>query len=152
MGEVILFAEDEVQQLELMRRVLEAEGYRVLAAQDGIEAVALYRLHKNEIALVILDIKMPKLNGWDSFQDMKRDDPQLKVLVATAYPDSEVRSAMARGELHDLFIKPYVVDIFLRRVSELIRENQRGIMQSGALERPSSNSSIERANQNLKSA
>lgn len=152
MGEVILFAEDEVQQLELMRRVLEAEGYRVLAAQDGIEAVTLYRLHKNEIALVILDIKMPKLNGWDSFQDMKRDDPQLKVLVATAYPDSEVRSAMARGELHDLFIKPYVVDIFLRRVSELIRENQRGIMQSGALERPSSNSSIERANQNLKSA
>lgn len=153
MGEVILFAEDEVQQLELMRRVLEAEGYRVLAAQDGIEAVALYRLHKNEIALVILDIKMPKLNGWDAFQDMKRDDPQLKVLVATAYPDSEVRSAMARGELHDLFIKPYVVDIFLRRVSELIRENQRGrITQSEALERPSSNSSIERANQNLKSA
>ena len=63
MGELILFAEDEVQQLELMQRFLEAEGYRVLAAQDGIEAVELYRRHKNEIALVILDISMPKLHG-----------------------------------------------------------------------------------------
>lgn len=142
MAELILFAEDEVQQLELMRRVLEAEGYRVLAARDGIEAVTLYRRHKNEIALVILDMKMPNLNGWDAFQEMKRDDPQLKALVATAYPNSEVRSAMARGELHDLFIKPYAVDIFLRRVSELICEYQRGrIMQSEALEGRRYNSS-----------
>ena len=142
MGELILFAEDEVQQLELMQRFLEAEGYRVLAAQDGIEAVELYRRHKNEIALVILDISMPKLHGWDAFQDMKRDDPQLKSLVATAYPNSEVRSAMAKGELHDLFIKPYAVDIFLRRVSELIREKQRRrIIQNEALEGRRSNSS-----------
>jgi DNA-binding response OmpR family regulator len=142
MGELILFAEDEVQQLELMQRFLEAEGYRVLAAQDGIEAVELYRRHKNEIALVILDISMPKLRGWDAFQEMKRDDPQLKALVATAYPNSEVRSAMAKGELHDLFIKPYAVDIFLRRVSELIREKQRRrIIQNEALEGRRSNSS-----------
>jgi DNA-binding NtrC family response regulator len=142
MGELILFAEDEVQQLELMQRFLEAEGYRVLAAQDGIEAVELYRRHKNEIALVILDIRMPKLHGWDAFQEMKRDDPQLKSLVATAYPNSEVRSAMAKGELHDLFIKPYAVDIFLRRVSELIREKQRRrILQNEALEGRRSNSS-----------
>jgi response regulator RpfG family c-di-GMP phosphodiesterase len=73
---------------------------------------------------------------------MKRDDPQLKSLVATAYPNSEVRSAMAKGELHDLFIKPYAVDIFLRRVSELIREKQRRrIIQNEALEGRRSNSS-----------
>jgi two-component system cell cycle sensor histidine kinase/response regulator CckA len=62
-GEVILFAEDEVRQLKLMQRSFEAKGYRVLAAQDGVEAVELYRRHKNEIALVVLDIKMPKLDG-----------------------------------------------------------------------------------------
>ena len=80
----------------------------------------LYRRHKNEIALVVLDIKMPKLDGWNAFQEMKRDDPKLKAVVATGYPNSEVRSAMASGELHDLFIKPYAVRIFLTRVSELI--------------------------------
>jgi CheY-like chemotaxis protein len=122
-GEVILFAEDEVRQLKLMQRFFEAKGYRVLAAQDGVEAVELYRRHKNEIALVVLDIKMPKLDGWDAFQEMKKDDPELKAIVVTAYPNSEVLSAMERGELHDLFIKPYAVDIFLRRVSELTRSS-----------------------------
>jgi two-component system cell cycle sensor histidine kinase/response regulator CckA len=122
-GEVILFAEDEVRQLKLMQRSFEAKGYRVLAAQDGVEAVELYRGHKNEIALVVLDIKMPKLDGWNAFQEMKRDDPELKAIVATGYPNSEVRSAMARGELHDLFIKPYAVDIVLTRVSELTRSS-----------------------------
>jgi DNA-binding NtrC family response regulator len=122
-GEVILFVEDEVRQLKLMQRFFEAKGYRVLAAQDGVEAVRLYRRHKNEIALVVLDIKMPKLDGRDAFQEMKKDDPELKAIVATGYPNSEVRSAMERGELHDLFIKPYKVDIVLRTVSELTRSS-----------------------------
>ena len=120
-GEVILFAEDEVRQLKLMQRFFEAKGYRFLAAQDGIEAVELHRRHKNEVALVVLDIKMPKLDGWNAFQQIKKDDPQIKVIVATGYPNSEIRSAMERGELRDLFIKPYEIDAVLRRVSELTR-------------------------------
>ena len=120
-GEVILFAEDEDSELKLMQHVLEAEGYRVLAAKNGIEAVELHRQHKDEIALVVLDMNMPKLRGWDAFQEMKRDDPQVKAVIATASPNPEVRSAMARGELHDLFIKPYSIDNFLERVSELVR-------------------------------
>ena len=66
---------------------------------------------------------MPKLDGWNAFQEMKKDDPKLKAIVATGYPNSEVRSAMARGELHDLFIKPYAVDTVLTRVSELTRSS-----------------------------
>ena len=120
-GQVILFAEDEDDELKLMQRVLEAEGYRVLAAKNGVEAVELHRRHKDEIALAVLDMNMPKLHGWDAFQEMKRDDPQLKAIVATAYPDPQVRSAMARGELHALFIKPYSINNFLERVSELVR-------------------------------
>src|SRR5918995_2217670 len=100
-----------------MQRVLEAEGYRVLGAKDGVEAVELHRRHKNEIALVVLDIRLPKLNGWDAFREMKKQDPQLKTIVATAYVSPEVRSGMASGELHGLFIKPYPVDVFRARVS-----------------------------------
>ena len=95
-----------------MQRILEAEGYRVLGAKDGVEAVELHRRYKNEIALVVLDIRLPKLNGWDAFREMKKQDPQLKTIVATAYVTPEVRSGMATGELHGLFIKPYSVDAF----------------------------------------
>jgi two-component system, cell cycle sensor histidine kinase and response regulator CckA len=105
-GEVILFAEDEVRQLKLMQRFFEAKNYRFLPAKDGVEAVELYRRHKNEIALVVLDIKMPKLDGWNAFQEMKKEDPEIKAIVATGYPNAEIQSAMERGELRDLFIKP----------------------------------------------
>jgi len=121
-GEMILFVEDEAQQLKYMRRLLEGEGYRVLGAQDGVEAVALHRRYSNEIDLVVLDLKLPKLSGWDAFQEMKREDPRLKALVASAYVPPEVKSAIESGELLGLFVKPYSVDLFLARISDVIRK------------------------------
>jgi CheY-like chemotaxis protein len=121
-GETILFVEDEVQQLKYMRRLLEGEGYRVLGAQDGVEAVELHRRHVTEIDLVVLDLRLPKLSGWEAFQEMKREDPSLKALVASAYVTPEVKSAIEAGELLGLFVKPYSVDLFLARISDVIRK------------------------------
>ena len=120
--EMILFVEDEAQQLKYMRRLLEREGYRVLGASDGMEAVALHRRHSNEIALVILDLRLPKLSGWDAFREMKKEHPKLKALVASAYATPEVKSAVKNGELLGLFVKPYSVDVFLARISAAIRK------------------------------
>jgi DNA-binding NtrC family response regulator len=119
---MILFVEDEAQQLKYMRRLLEGEGYRVLGARDGMEAVALYRRHSDKIALVILDLRLPKLSGWDAFQKMKKEDPRLKALVASAYATPEVKSAVDNGELLGLFVKPYSVDLFLARISDAMRK------------------------------
>jgi DNA-binding NtrC family response regulator len=121
-SEMILFVEDETQQLKYMQRLLEREGYRVLGAQDGIEAVELYRRYSNEIDLVVLDLRLPKLSGWDAFQEMKREDPQLKALVASAYVTPEVKSAIESGELLGLFVKPYSMETFLTRISDAIRK------------------------------
>ena len=121
-SETILFAEDEVHQLKYMRRVLEREGYRVLGARDGVEAVELHRRHSNEIDLVVLDLRLPKMSGWDAFQEMKREDPQVKALVASAYVTPEVRSAIDNGQLLGLFVKPYSLDVFLQKVSAALRK------------------------------
>jgi two-component system, cell cycle sensor histidine kinase and response regulator CckA len=121
--EMILFVEDEAQQLKYMRRLLEREGYRVLGARDGMEAVALHRRHSDEIALVVLDLRLPKLSGWEAFQEMKKEDPRLKALVASAYATPEVKSAVEAGELLGLFVKPYSVDLFLARISDAIRKS-----------------------------
>jgi two-component system, cell cycle sensor histidine kinase and response regulator CckA len=121
--EMILFVEDEAQQLKYLRRLLEREGYRVLGARDGMEAVALHRRHSDEIALVVLDLRLPKLSGWEAFQEMKKEDPRLKALVASAYATPEVKSAVEAGELLGLFVKPYSVDLFLARISDAIRKS-----------------------------
>jgi two-component system, cell cycle sensor histidine kinase and response regulator CckA len=120
--EMILFVEDEAQQLKYMQRLLEREGYRVLGAKDGMEAVALHRRYSDEIALVILDLRLPKLSGWDAFREMKKEDPRLKALVASAYATPEVKSAIENGELLGLFVKPYSLDLFLARISDAIRK------------------------------
>jgi two-component system, cell cycle sensor histidine kinase and response regulator CckA len=119
---MILFVEDEAQQLKYMQRLLEGQGYRVLGAKDGMEAVALHRRHSVEIALVVLDLRLPKLSGWDAFQEMKKEDPRIKALVASAYVTPEVKSAIDNGELLGLFVKPYSVDLFLARISDVIRK------------------------------
>ena len=122
-GKTILFVEDEAKQLKYMQIIPEAEGYRVLGAKDGLEAVALHRRHSNEIDLVVLDLRLPKLDGWDAFQEMKREDPRLKALVASAYVTPEVKSAIKNGELLGLFVKPYSVDSFLATISDVVRKS-----------------------------
>src|SRR5262250_3815755 len=79
-GETILFVEDEAKQLKLMESFLQKEGYRVLGARDGAEAVEIYSLHKHEIAAVVLDIGLPRLDGWEVFLQMKKEMDDVKVL------------------------------------------------------------------------
>ena len=101
-GQTILFAEDEARQLRLMQNFLQSEGYRVLGARDGTEAVDLYSRHKHEIAAVVLDIGLPKLNGWEVFLRMKKEAAEVKVLFATGYISPEIRSRNSQGRTERL--------------------------------------------------
>ncbi len=112
----ILFVEDELRQLELMRRFLESEGHRVLVARDGAEAVEAFMRHKTEIAAVVLDQGLPKLTGWEAFQKMKEIDPNLRPVFATGYLAPEIEAAMAQGELSALILKPYVIGDMLEKI------------------------------------
>jgi PAS domain S-box-containing protein len=119
-GETILFVEDEIRQLQLMQSFLQGEGYRVLTAQDGDEAVAVHLKHKDAIALVILDLGLPKLNGWEAFQKMKEADPTVKGIFATGYISSQIDSGLAKGEFCALVMKPYQLDEVLAKIAEAI--------------------------------
>ncbi|HSQ19690.1 MAG TPA: PAS domain S-box protein, partial [Blastocatellia bacterium] len=84
-GETILFVDDEARQLSLMRRLLEREGYKVLCAKDGIQAVEIFKRNKDEIAVAVIDLELPKLNGWQACQQMRQIRPALKALIATGF-------------------------------------------------------------------
>jgi two-component system, cell cycle sensor histidine kinase and response regulator CckA len=116
-GHVVLFVEDEVRQLELMRKSLEKAGYRVLVAMDGVEAIETFLRHKHEISVVVLDLGLPKLNGWEALQKMRKMDPTLKPILASGYITSEMETALAGGELSALLMKPYRPDEILEKVS-----------------------------------
>jgi signal transduction histidine kinase/CheY-like chemotaxis protein len=115
--ETILLVEDEPMLLELGQRTLERLGYRVLTAPDGVEAIKLYQAHRDEVALVVLDVVMPKLNGHEVYRELKRLDADVTVLMTTGYNNgpTTVESLLAEGVCGVVF-KPYNIDELARAV------------------------------------
>lgn len=119
--ETLLFVEDQPRQLQLMQSFLKGEGFTVLTARDGAEAVEVHRRFKDEIAVVILDLGLAELNGWEAFQMMKQLNPQLKGILASGYLSPEVDSQVARGALSGFVKKPYQPGELLAKIESAIR-------------------------------
>jgi two-component system, cell cycle sensor histidine kinase and response regulator CckA len=120
-GETVLFVDDEEQQLKVMQRFLESEGYKVLGARDGREAVETFKRHKDEIAIAVLDLGLPKLGGWQAFQEMREVRPELKVLVASGFVSAELEVEITQGKLGEIIEKPYRLDEILEKISAAIK-------------------------------
>ena len=121
-GETILFVDDEEQQLKLMSRFLESEGYRVLGASDGLEAIEIFKRHKDEIAVTVLDLRLPKLDGWQALQQMRTIRPDLKALIATGLVSADVETQLAEGRLNGIMMKPYRLDDVLEKIFRTIHD------------------------------
>ena len=117
--ETILLVEDEEMLIDLLRTILEARGYTVMMAQDGMSGLDLYQQHKDEIDLIISDMGLPKLGGWEMFQRMKKINPKVKAILASGYLDPNLRAEMIRGGAKDFIQKPYEPDTILRRIREI---------------------------------
>lgn len=113
----ILLGEDEEKMRELLAKFFEKEGYEVVCAQDGAEA--LEKFYQESFDLAVLDWMMPKMTGLDVAQQMKRER-NIKVLMLTAknLPDDEVQ-ALSLG-VDDYLAKPFHAKVLLVRVAKLL--------------------------------
>lgn len=119
-GETILLVEDEEMLLDLLRHILEGKGYNVLAAGDGIEAVEIYKRYSDTIALVLSDMGLPRLGGWEAFQQMKQINPGVKAILASGYLDPGLRSRMFAEGAREFVQKPYDPTEIIRTIREII--------------------------------
>jgi len=119
--ETVLYAEDDARLSGLMQRLLEKEGFTVLTARDGIEAVEVHSRNKDQIGIALLDLRLAKLNGWDALQRMKKINPKLKGILASGYVSAEVESRLARGELNGVLQKPYFGEQVLAVIERAIQ-------------------------------
>ncbi|HEY2986134.1 MAG TPA: response regulator [Candidatus Binatia bacterium] len=106
-NESVLFAEDEGLLLRVIKRALEKRGYHVLEARDGLQAIATYREHKDEIALVVLDMGLPKMSGWEVFQRLKEINPDLKAIATSGYIDPDLKERMLQDGVKAVVSKPF---------------------------------------------
>ena len=97
-SETILLVEDEDVVRDLTRRVLERQGYTVLACADGIEAVALAELNDRRIDLLLTDVVMPGMRGYDVAKRVAGTRPEIKILYMSGYAEEALvgRPALPR--------------------------------------------------------
>lgn len=105
----VLFADDEDGLRTLGGRMLERLGFKVITAIDGQQAVDLYRKHREEIDLVILDLTMPNLDGGQAFDELIRIDPDVRVVLASGYTPEDVTARIGVRKLAGVLQKPYTL-------------------------------------------
>ncbi|MBI5837181.1 MAG: response regulator [Candidatus Eisenbacteria bacterium] len=88
--ETLLVVEDEESVRRLLTTALTAGGYRVLAAEDGEAGVELFRLHREEISLVLTDLVMPRMNGKEVLESVRALAPDVLVMFMSGYADASI--------------------------------------------------------------
>lgn len=114
----LLLVEDDAGVRESLAHVLTSEGYQILLAGNGVEALEMTT--QNVVDLVLLDLNLPKKNGWDTFEVMTKQNPQLPVIIITARPN-QLFPALSSGA-GALMEKPLDFPKLLQTIRDLLSE------------------------------
>ena len=117
-SETILLVDDEEMVADIGKDLLEKLGYRVLVAAGGVEAIKLFKRHRNQIDLVILDMIMPDMSGGETFSRMRAIKPNAKILLSSGYSLDRRASAIMKQGCNGFIQKPFN----LKKISHKIRE------------------------------
>ena len=107
-GELILLVEDETVIIEMNSRMLQRLGYRVIATISPAEAIALARQHREELRLLLTDIIMPEMNGYDLSKAITTDHPEIKVLFVSGYTANVISRQGVLPEGMNFLQKPFM--------------------------------------------
>jgi two-component system cell cycle sensor histidine kinase/response regulator CckA len=116
--ETILVAEDEESVRKLVLAVLGQSGYTVIEARDGKEALELFEKHRERVDMVLTDIVMPQLNGFELGSEIQKIEPRKKVLFMSGYRDAYVGTE--DGSARPFLNKPFTPEALLKQVREVL--------------------------------
>lgn len=103
----ILIAEDNDDNFILVEYILKKLNYQIVRAMDGLQAVEICKTNK-DLEFVLMDIKMPNLNGFEAQKQIKEFNPSLPIIACTAFSSSEFQKKISQAGFIDCLIKPLV--------------------------------------------
>jgi two-component system cell cycle sensor histidine kinase/response regulator CckA len=106
----ILVVDDEETVQAVASRMLESLGFRVLVANDGRHALSVYTEHKDSIVGVLMDLTMPRLDGEETFRELRRIDPQVRVLLMSGYNEQDAIARFVGKGLAGFIQKPFSIE------------------------------------------
>jgi DNA-binding NtrC family response regulator len=114
--------EDEEEVRKLALRVLERQGYKVLAARQGAEALLMCKQHKGPIHLMLTDVVMPGMNGHELAKRLESLHPEMKVLYMSGYTDDAIVHHGVLGKGMNYIQKPFTVNGLTKKVREVLEQ------------------------------
>ena len=125
----ILVVDDEAPIGELFRRILQEGGYTVMTALRGEEGLQLMRRYYFD--LIFLDLKMPEMDGVETFRRIREMDPRVPVVIITGYPDSELMDRAMQYGVFAIMRKPFGATEVLHTVEGFVGQPPRMDLRAG---------------------
>lgn len=121
-NETILLVDDQDSIWDFMIEALQNLGYSVILAENGLDAVEIYKNNPGKIDLVILDMIMPKMGGHNTFFQLKEFDPNVKVLLSSGYVSEEEVDDMLKQGAKSFIAKPHRIKVIAKEIRRILDE------------------------------
>lgn len=115
----VLLVDDEEMIIDVGREMIETLGYDVMVARNGKEAIEVYKKNGYEIDIIILDMIMPEMGGEETYSCLKKNNPEIKVLLSSGYSiDGQAERIMEQG-CSGFIQKPFNLKHLSRKIKEI---------------------------------
>ncbi len=122
---LFLAADDEESARSVSKRMLERLGFSVLTAVDGREAVELFKVHQEEVVGVLLDLTMPHLDGGQVFREIRKIDPDVRVILTSGYSEQDATQEFVGKGLAGFIQKPFGFEELSKIVNSIFVEKEK---------------------------
>ncbi|MCF8099930.1 MAG: response regulator [Desulfarculaceae bacterium] len=119
----VLVVDDDDLVRGVTRLALEKFGCRVLSAKDGVEGVELYKQHQEDIDLIILDMTMPRMDGVEAFRQLRKLNPQVKVILSSGYNEQDATNRFVGKGLAGFIQKPFTPSALREKLDIIFGED-----------------------------
>ena len=117
----ILVVDDQIGMLETFTDILEDRDYKVVTADDGFTAIK--KVKEQSFDLIFMDIKMPGLNGVQTFRELKKIDPKITVIMMTAYSVEDLIEEAVEEGAYAVIYKPFNMDRVIQTIERVLKNN-----------------------------
>jgi len=123
-GGTVLLVDDEEMVREVAREMLRELGVEVVTAQDGIEALDIFRERGDQIDLVILDMNMPRMSGDETFREIRRIREDARIVISSGYSEADTAGSFADEMPSGFLEKPYELAVLREKLHSLLADGR----------------------------
>ena len=117
----ILIVDDEARMRKLIRDFLAQKNFNILEAEDGEKALKIYNENKSKINLILLDVMMPKLDGWSVLRQIRQEDTTIPIIMLTARGEEQDELFGFELGVDEYIAKPFSPKVLVARVEAILK-------------------------------